>query len=65
MSSAREKTREGRRYSARIFKEEGRAGSRSDKPGLIAADISQEFKLSNLLGLLSTTYKKRNEKVFL
>jgi len=46
MSSAREKTREGRPDSARDFKEEGRADSRSDKLGLIVADISQEFQNS-------------------
>ena len=43
MSSAQEKTREGRPDSARDFKEEGRADSRSEKPASIAADISQEF----------------------
>jgi len=43
MSSAREKTREGRPDSARDLKEEGRADSRSEKPASIAADVSQEF----------------------
>ena len=43
MSSAREKTREGRPDSARDLNEEGQADLRSEKPASIAADVSQEF----------------------